>query len=226
MYIEFTKLLTVLVCTVSLVEVSLGCGNRTRQKRQDGLDFADMAAAGVAVAVDLLQQGAAVEKKFKFKIGNEKKIQISKLFNIDENELSLQWKQPIKGEAEFEHDFSAGTGEAFKVLNGGGGSGSNGRRKRSTSNENAVLQAIFRAKRQIESNNEPAIDIEAMESNEKSMFQRIKEQFNRVVDAAQGMYQKLRKMARSNNDEAAWNQTLENVHRLFRVCVCVWVLVR
>lgn len=69
MYLEFVKFLAVLICSFSLVALSVGCRNRTRQKRQDGPDFAGIAAAGVAVAVDLLQQGAAVRSDFKFKIG-------------------------------------------------------------------------------------------------------------------------------------------------------------
>lgn len=71
MYFEFVKFLTVLVCTFSLVEQSLGCGNRTRQKRQDGPDFAGMAAMGVGMAVDVMQQGGGFRNNSTFKIGNE-----------------------------------------------------------------------------------------------------------------------------------------------------------
>lgn len=91
------------------------------------------------------------------------------------------------------NDFGAGTGDAFKVMNGGG---SNSRRKRSTVHENAVLKAIFRAKRQTES------DTETIEPNEKSSFQRIKEQFNHIMDAAQVIIQKIQQM-RKKYDEAA-----------------------
>lgn len=62
--------MTVLACAFSLVEVSLGCGqNRTRQKRQDGPDFAGIIAEGAATIIDLAQQGAAVKHNFKAKIG-------------------------------------------------------------------------------------------------------------------------------------------------------------
>lgn len=71
MCIEFVKFLTVLVCAFLLVELSLGCGNRTRQKRQDGPDFAGLAAAGAAVAVDLMQQGGGFRNNFQVKFGNE-----------------------------------------------------------------------------------------------------------------------------------------------------------
>lgn len=71
MYLEFVKFLTVLMCAFSLVELSLGCGNRTRQKRDDGLDFAGIAAAGAAIAIDLAQQGAGFRDNFKVNIGNE-----------------------------------------------------------------------------------------------------------------------------------------------------------
>ena len=71
MYFEFVKFLTVLMCTFAFVELSLCCGNRTRQKRDDGSDFAGMAAAGAAMAVDLMQQGGGFRNNFKVKIGNE-----------------------------------------------------------------------------------------------------------------------------------------------------------
>lgn len=71
MYLEFVKFLTGFVCIFSLVELSLGCGNRTRQKRQDGTGFADMAVAGAAMAVDLLQQGGGLRNNFQVKFGNE-----------------------------------------------------------------------------------------------------------------------------------------------------------
>lgn len=99
---------------------------------------------------------------------------------------------PTKGDIEMRKDFSAGTGAAFKAMNGGGGGGSSdNRRKRSTLDENMVLKSIFRAKRQAESNSELAT---AVEQKEQSTFQRIKEQFNRIVDVAQEMFKKIQQM--------------------------------
>lgn len=72
MNFEFVKFLTVLICACSIVEPSFGCGNRTRQKRDDGPDFAGLAAAGAAMAVDLMQQGGGFKNNFKVKIGNRK----------------------------------------------------------------------------------------------------------------------------------------------------------
>lgn len=75
MYVEFVKFLTSSLLVFSLVEFSLGCGNHTRQKRQDGLDLAGTLAAGAAMAVDMavdiLQQGGGYRNNFKIKIGNE-----------------------------------------------------------------------------------------------------------------------------------------------------------
>lgn len=71
MHFEFVEFLMVLVCGFSLVELCLGCGNHTRQKRQDGPDFAGMAAAGVGMAVDVMQQGGGFQNNVKMKIGNE-----------------------------------------------------------------------------------------------------------------------------------------------------------
>lgn len=71
MYLEFVKFLTVFVCAFALVELSLGCGqNKTRQKRQDGPDFAGIVAEGAATIIDLAQQGGGFRNNFKVKIGN------------------------------------------------------------------------------------------------------------------------------------------------------------
>lgn len=91
-----------------------------------------------------------------------------------------------------EKDFGAGTGEAFKSMNGGS---SNGRRKRSIMNEDIVLKSIFRTKRQAE-------EAAAAEAKEKSIFQRIKEQFNHIMDIAQEIFQKIQKMGQSNTEAA------------------------
>lgn len=95
-----------------------------------------------------------------------------------------------KGDNEFEKDFGAGTGEAFKALNVGGGSNSN-RRKRRAANTNVVLKSILRSKRQAESASELTVDVE---QKEHSMFQRIKEQFNRIIDVAQDMFKKVQQL--------------------------------
>lgn len=116
------------------------------------------------------------------------------------------WK--LKGDNEFEKDFGAGTGEAFKALNGGGSS--NNRRKRSAVNENAVLKSIFRAKRQAESTSQLAADIE---QKEHSMFQRIKEQFNRIIDVAQEMFKKVQQLGVGKIEAERWNRI--RMHRFF-----------
>lgn len=67
MYFEFVKFLTILVCVFSLIEQSLSCGNRTRQKRDDGPDFVGMAA----LAIDLVQPSGGFRNNFKVKFGNE-----------------------------------------------------------------------------------------------------------------------------------------------------------
>lgn len=72
-----------------------------------------------------------------------------------------------------------------------GGSRSNNRRKRGTANSDVVLKSIFRAKRQVESDSGLATDIE---QKEHSMFQRIKEQFNRIIDVAQDMFKKIQQL--------------------------------
>lgn len=92
------------------------------------------------------------------------------------------------------HDFGAGTGDAFKVMNGGG-DGSGNRRKRSTLNANTVLKSIFRAKRQAESSGELAA---AVEPNEQSTFQRMKQQFNRIMDAVQEIFKKFEQIGQSD----------------------------
>ena len=99
-----------------------------------------------------------------------------------------------KGDYEMEKDVGFGTGEAFKVLNG---AGSNNRRKRSTLNVNMALKSIFRAKRQTESSSEPAI---ANEENEKSMFQRMKDQLNHVINAAQELVKKIQQMGHGDSE--------------------------
>lgn len=91
-----------------------------------------------------------------------------------------------------EKGFGAGTGEAYKSMNGGS---SNDRRKRSIMNEDIVLKSIFRTKRQAEV-------AEGAEAKEKSIFQRIKEQFNHIMDIAQEMFQKIQKMGQSNTEAA------------------------
>lgn len=70
MYLEFVKFLTVLVCTFSLIELSLGCGNHTRQKRE-GPEFTALVAAGAAMAIDLMQQGAGIQSDFQVNAGKE-----------------------------------------------------------------------------------------------------------------------------------------------------------
>lgn len=95
----------------------------------------------------------------------------------------------IKGDIEYEKDFGAGTGEAFKALNVGGSS--NNRRKRRAANADVVLKSIFRAKRQAESAGGLAVDVE---HKEHSMFQRMKEQFNRIIDVAQEMFKKVQQL--------------------------------
>lgn len=97
-----------------------------------------------------------------------------------------------KGGNELQHDFGAGTGDAFKVINGG----NNNRRKRSTLNENMVLKSIFRAKRQAESNSE----LETVEQREQSMLERIKRQFNHIVDVAQEMLKKIQQIGQGDID--------------------------
>lgn len=71
---EVLKWLTVIVCVFSTVDLSSGCGQKTRQKRQDGPDFAGMAAVGIGMGMDLLQQGmqkgVGFNDKFEVKIGN------------------------------------------------------------------------------------------------------------------------------------------------------------
>lgn len=68
--------LVTFVLVVSLVDLSVACKNRTRQKRDDGVDFMGMAASAAGTAMEVMQQGAGVKKDFKVKIGNENNNQI------------------------------------------------------------------------------------------------------------------------------------------------------
>lgn len=104
-----------------------------------------------------------------------------------------------QGDNEMGNDFGAGTGDAFKAMNIGGSDGSNSRRKRSTMRESAVLKSIFRSKRQTEWNDEAPT---AVVPKEPSVFQHIKEQFDRIMDVAQEMFHKIQQIGRSNNEAA------------------------
>lgn len=59
------------VIVLSLVDLSVACRNKTRQKRQDGPDFAGMAAAVIGQGMEAMTQGAGIKNDFKVKVGNE-----------------------------------------------------------------------------------------------------------------------------------------------------------
>lgn len=69
-----------LVITFAITDLSVACGGtknqnqnqkQNRTKREDGPDFAGMAASGAATAIELIQKGAAVKHGFHAKIGEE-----------------------------------------------------------------------------------------------------------------------------------------------------------
>lgn len=95
-----------------------------------------------------------------------------------------------KGDTEFEKDITFGTGEALKVLNGGGNS--NNRRKRSVVGENVVLRSILRAKRQAESDVE--LTGSEIEQKEHSMLHRMKEKLHHFIEVAEELLKKAQQM--------------------------------
>lgn len=68
-----------LVITFAITDLSGACGNKNqnqnqnqnRTKREDGPDFAGIAASGAATAIELIQKGAAVKHGFHAKVGEE-----------------------------------------------------------------------------------------------------------------------------------------------------------
>lgn len=67
----FFKFLIVIIA-LSIVEPSLACDkNKTRVKREDGPDFVGIGMQAAATAMELAQQGGAIEHNFKIKSGNE-----------------------------------------------------------------------------------------------------------------------------------------------------------
>lgn len=68
-----------LVITFAITDLSVACGNKNqnqnqnqnRTKRENGPDFAGIAASGAATAIELIQKGAAVKHGFHAKVGEE-----------------------------------------------------------------------------------------------------------------------------------------------------------
>lgn len=126
-----------------------------------------------------------------------------------------------KGEAEMQHNMGAGTGDAFKSMNGAGNSKeSNGnRRKRNTLSffrsqvliKSPSLKSVFREKRQAEMTTPemPTLQMPAgtVGENVETVFERIKQTFSRIIDTTKDMFQRVRNaMQGQSNDKAMQGQ--------------------
>lgn len=204
------------IIVIFLVDSSVACKNQTRIKRQDGPDFAGMAAAVIGQGMEAMTQGAGVKNDFKVKFGNK----IWKIANKIDRIIIYCQMICDKGNAEMQHNTGAGVGEAFKSMNKGEGEGEGSRRKRSPSSffqpENLIktesLKSVFRGKRQ------------AAEENPDTMFEQIKRTFSGIIDTTKEMFQKVKEsFAASQNKQPTNNLQwlfLSNEFSIF----CLFVL--